>query len=169
MPATDGHITRHSRSTRSEGSEAMAELALLQNYLTVGSLLFGIGLIGFLVRRNMIVMFLCAEMMLQGVSMSLIAWGRYHNDWGGQSLVVFIIAVAACEAGLALALVLMLAKQTGRLDAASWHDLREDNQPAFVDRSIPEEAEEEKVWPRLTPAGVEPEVDEEERLHRSHV
>ncbi len=61
----------------------MSELALLQNYLIVGAFLFGIGAIGFVVRRNMIVMFLCAEMMLQGVSLSLVAWGRYHNDWGG--------------------------------------------------------------------------------------
>ncbi len=46
----------------------MNETALLHNYLTVGAILFGLGLIGFLARRNMIVMFLCAEMMLQGVS-----------------------------------------------------------------------------------------------------
>ena len=58
-------------------------------------LLFAIGMIGFVVRRNMIVVFLCAEMMLQGVSISLVAWGRYHMDWGGQMLVLFIIAVAA--------------------------------------------------------------------------
>ncbi len=47
-------------------------------------------------------------MMLQGVSLSLVAWGRYHNDLGGQMLVIFIIAVAACEAAIALAVVLML-------------------------------------------------------------
>ena len=86
----------------------MNEAALLQNYLTVGGLLFGIGLIGFIVRRNMIVMFLCAEMMLQGVSVSAIAFGRYHNDWGGQMLVLFIVAVAAAEAAIALALILTL-------------------------------------------------------------
>ena len=64
----------------------MPETALLQNYLMLGSLLFGIGMIGFLVRRNVIVMFLCAEMMLQGVSLTLIAWGRYHDSWDGQAL-----------------------------------------------------------------------------------
>ena len=47
------------------------------------------GLVGFLSRRNMIVMFLCAEMMLQGVSVSLVAWGRWHNNWDGQILVPF--------------------------------------------------------------------------------
>ena len=68
----------------------MGEMQLLYNYLVVGALLFGIGLIGFLSRRNMIIMFLAAEMMLQGVSVSLVAWGRFHNDWGGQVLVIFI-------------------------------------------------------------------------------
>ena len=57
-------------------------------------------------------MFLSAEMMLQGVSVSLVAWGRFHNDWGGQMLVIFILTVAACEAAIALALVLMLFQQT---------------------------------------------------------
>ena len=145
------------------------ETALLQNYLLVGSLLFGIGLIGFLVRRNLIVIFLCAEMMLQGVSLSLIAWGRYFDDWGGQMMVVFIITVAACEAAIALALVLMLFRRAGKLDIAFWQELREDNQPAYVDRELPEPLEDQPAWPELTPAGVEPEVDREELTHRSHV
>ncbi|MEM8679409.1 MAG: NADH-quinone oxidoreductase subunit NuoK, partial [Planctomycetota bacterium] len=72
-------------------------VALLQHYLAIGAILFGIGLAGFLVRRNLIVMFLCVEMMLQGVSLSVIAWGRFHGDWSGQTLVIFIITVAACE------------------------------------------------------------------------
>ena len=87
----------------------MNEAALLHNSLILGAVLFGIGMVGMIVRRNMIVMFLCAEMMLQGVSLSLVAFGRYHNDWGGQMLVLFIITVAACEAGIAMALILMLA------------------------------------------------------------
>ncbi len=145
------------------------ETVMLQNFLAVGAILFGVGLIGFIVRRNMIVMFLCAEMMLQGVSISFVAWGRWHGDWGGQMLVIFIITVAACEAAIALALILMLAKQSQRLDIAFWQDVREDGQPAFVDREVPEELEEDQVWPRLTPAGIEAEVDEEEQRHRSRI
>ena len=162
----------------------MNEISLLYNYLLVGGLLFVLGMIGFLVRRNMIVMFLCAEMMLQGVSLSLIGFGRYHSSladsaqaagvvsagpWGGQMLVIFIIAVAACEAGIAMALVLMLYRQSGTLDAAFWQDLREETLPAFVDRQVPEEREEDRVWPRLTPAGIEPPVDPDELLHRPRV
>ena len=148
----------------------MSETALLNNYLIVGAVLFGLGLIGFLTRRNVIVMFLCAEMMLQGVSLSLIAWGRFHNDWGGQMLVVFILTVAACEAGLALALITMMFRRSGTLDSTFWQSLREDNQPPFVDEEIPAEDEgRQPKWPKLTPAGVEPELDPEEELHRSHV
>ena len=57
---------------------------LIQPMLWV--MLFGIGMVGFLSRRNMILMFLAVEMMLQGVSVSLVAWGRFHNDLGGQML-----------------------------------------------------------------------------------
>ena len=147
----------------------MSELAFLNNSLLVGSLLFGIGVVGFLSRRNMIVMFLCAEMMLQGVSVSLVAWGRFHNDWGGQALVIFILTIAACEAGVALALFLMLFQRTGRLDIAAWHDLREDNLPAYIDQEVLEVREIPKEWPKLTPSGIEPAKDQERLLHREHV
>jgi NADH-quinone oxidoreductase subunit K len=153
----------------------MNEAALLHNSLLVGAALFCLGLIGFLSRRNMIVMFLCAEMMLQGISVNLIGWGRYHGSlglpgaWGGQMLVVFIITIAACEAGIAMALILMLARRTGQLDSAAWQDLREEGQPAFVDRQVPEERTEDRVWPQLTPAGIQPPFDPDLPIHRPRV
>ncbi len=146
------------------------ETALLSNYLIVGGLLFGIGLIGFLSRRNMIVMFLAVEMMLQGVSLSLVAWGRFHNDFGGQMLVLFIIAVAACEAAVGLALILMLFQRRGSLDIAPWHELREDVAPPYVDRELPEEPPRKPPeWPKLTPAGRTPETPSDKINYRSHV
>jgi NADH-quinone oxidoreductase subunit K len=133
------------------------ELALLQNYLAIGAMLFGIGLVGFMSRRNMIVMFLSAEMMLQGVSLSLVAWSRFHNDFGGQMLVIFIIAVAAGEAAVALALVVTLFHRTGKLDIAAWQELREANQPPFQEGEASAEPPEPRPeWPHLAPAGVEP-------------
>jgi NADH-quinone oxidoreductase subunit K len=147
----------------------MSELAFLNNSLLVGALLFGIGLIGFVSRRNMIVMFLSAEMMLQGVSISLVAWGRYHNDWSGQALVIFILTVAACEAGIALALVLMLFQRTGRLDIAAWHELREENLASYVDHEMLEDRESKREWPKLTPSGIEPAKNAEELMHREYV
>ncbi len=147
----------------------MNELALLQDSLFVGAVLFGIGLVGFMSRRNLILMFLSAEMMLQGVSLSLIAWGRYHNDWGGQMLVIFIITVAACEAAVVLALILTLFYRSENLDVAFWEQLREANQPAMVEEPLPEEPAERPAWPALTPSGVAPEPDLEEATHRRHV
>lgn len=147
----------------------MDELALLEKNLVVGALLFGIGLVGFFCRRNMIVMFLSIEMMLQGVSLSLVAWGRYHNDWGGQMLVIFILTVAACEAAIALAVVLTLFHKSGSLDIAIWQQLREDNQPAYADPRMAEPANDDPNWPKLTPSGIEPDHDLEETSHRMHV
>lgn len=148
----------------------MNEIGLLQNYLLVGAILFGLGMIGFFARRNMIVMFLCAEMMLQGVSISLVSWGRYHNDWGGQTLVIFMLTVAACEAAIALAMFVALYQRSRSLDIAYWHDLREDNLPAYTDHEIPELTDAPpQHWPTLTTAGVEPQHNLYEETHRSRV
>jgi len=149
---------------------AEQEYALLHNYLIVGALLFGIGMIGFLSRRNMILMFLSAEMMLQGVSLSLVAWGRFYNDFGGQMLVIFIIAVAACEAAIALALILMLFQRSGSLDIVIWQELREATQPPYVDQETPELPPAEMPdWPELPPAGREPQTQPEETRYRRDV
>lgn len=148
----------------------MNEIGLLQNYLIVGAVLFALGLVGFVSRRNMIVMFLAAEMMLQGVSVSLVAWGRFHNNWGGQVLVIFILTIAACEAAIALALVVALYQRSGSLDIAFWHDLREDNLAAYSDQEIPEVRDEQPhQWPLLTPAGLEPQHNVQEETHRAQV
>ena len=128
----------------------MNETSLLYNYLSVGAILFVLGLIGFLVRRNMIVMFLCAEMMLQGVSLSLVAWGGLHGDWGAQMLVTMIITVAACEAGVGLVLILLLSRQSGTLDIAFWQHVRESGTQPFVDDEIVEDVQPQPSWPTLT-------------------
>lgn len=142
----------------------MTEDILLQHYLLVGSLLFAIGLIGFLSRRNLIVMFLAAEMMLQGVAVNLVAFSRYHNNFGGQLLVIFVITVAACEAAIALALVLMLYRRSGTLDVTFWQHQREEGVEEFVDHEIPEDVPPHEHYPHLTPAGVEPAHTEEEEV-----
>lgn len=147
----------------------MNELAMLQNYLLIGAALIALGLTGFLVRRNLIVMFLSAEMMLQGVSLSLIAWGRFHSNWSGQLLVIFIITVAACEAAVALVLVLMLCRASGSLDAVAWQRVREEGVKPYVDSQLPEEPAETEHWPTLAPAGREPKTEPQEHWYRTHV
>jgi NADH-quinone oxidoreductase subunit K len=147
----------------------MTPLPLLQNALLVGAMLFALGLVGILTRRNLIVMFLSAELMLQGISVSLVAWSRHHGDWGGQVLVIFVLTVAACEAALALVFVLQAFARTGRLDAAAWQALREANVPRTVDHGLPAIDTLPPTFPRLTPAGVEPATDEDQLLEREHV
>ena len=77
---------------------------MLTNYLLIGAALMALGMLGFLSRRNLIVMFLSAEMMLQGTALTLVAFGRYHGNWTGQVFTIVILTVAACEASIALAL-----------------------------------------------------------------
>jgi len=147
----------------------MNQLALLQNALVVGAILFSLGLVGILTRRNLIVMFLSAELMLQGISVSLVAWSRHHGDFGGQVLVIFVLTVAACEAAVALVFVLQAFARTGRLDSAAWQSLRESNLPRRVDRELPAVDTVPPTFPRLTPAGVLPAADENDLLQREHV
>ena len=147
----------------------MNDLALLQDALLVGAILFALGLVGILARRNLIVMFLAAELMLQGVSVSLVAWSRFHGDWGGQVLVIFVLTVAACEAAVALVFVLHAFARTGRLDAAAWQALRESILPRSIDRELPSIDTLPHRFPTLTPAGIRPAADEDELLQREHV
>jgi NADH-quinone oxidoreductase subunit K len=128
----------------------------LSNYLIVGAALFALGLIGFLTRRNLIVMFLSLEMMLQGVTINLVAFSHQHGNLQGQVFTLFIITVAACEAAIALALILMLYRQRQSLDVSLWQDLREPDQEATLDLDVPpaEPAEVLPKDPMLPPAGV---------------
>ena len=88
-----------------------------------------LGMLGFLARRNLIVMFLSAEMMLQGTALTLVGFGRYHGNWTGQVFTIVILTVAACEASIALALILVLFNRRSSLDVTLWQDLREPGQP----------------------------------------
>jgi NADH-quinone oxidoreductase subunit K len=133
---------------------------VLANYLIVGAGLMVIGMLGFLTRRNVIVMFLSAELMLQGVALTLIAFGRYHGTWSGQVLTIMILTVAAGEAAIALALILILFKRKNSLDVSLWQEIREPGMPPIEDRIEDIEPAEiipgPESYPQLTPAGVEP-------------
>jgi NADH-quinone oxidoreductase subunit K len=137
-------------------------LDVLRDYLLVGAALFVLGMLGFLSRRNLIVMFLSAEMMLQGTALSLIGFGRYHGNWTGQVFTILILTVAACEASIGLALIVILYNRRSSLDVTLWQDLRDTNAVATPASEVIEEAEAIEVvpglesYPHLTPAGVEP-------------
>ena len=128
----------------------------LGNYLAVGATLFVLGLIGFLTRRNLIVLFLCAEMMLQGVALNFVAFARDRGNLHGQVFTLFIITVAACEAGLALAIFLTLYRRHKSLDVSLWQDLREPGTDATIDTVPLPAADPVEPMPALQPAGSEP-------------
>jgi NADH-quinone oxidoreductase subunit K len=137
----------------------------LHHYLVVGAILFVLGMVGFLSRRNMIIMFLSAEMMLQGVAINMLAFARYQGNLHGQAFVLFLLTVAACEAGLALALILMLYKRRGDLDVSIWQDLREPGWEQPEEEEPLPTAPVEPPLPQLTPAGKEPVRQREETSH----
>ena len=139
----------------------MNPIPMLENYLVVGAVLFALGMVGFLARRNLIIMFLSAEMMLQGVALNLVAFARYRGNLQGQAFTLFIITVAACEAGIALALILMLYRSRRSLDVSLWQDLREPGQEPTVDEEPLPPPLFAAPLPTLPPAGLEPQRPEE--------
>lgn len=96
----------------------------LYHYLFVSAAMFALGVIGFLTRRNLIIMFLCTELMFQGAGLALIAFGRYWLNADGEVFVIFVLTIAAAEAALALALVVYLFRCKETLDAQAWAELR---------------------------------------------
>lgn len=125
--------------------------------LLVSAALFALGAIGFLTRRNLILMILSAEMMLHGVGLAMVTFGQIHQNNEGQIFTIFVLTVAACEAGLALALILSLYHRTKSLDMDLWSALREDDLPSPVgmdSSNSPTEVDTRPVQPILTPAGL---------------
>jgi NADH-quinone oxidoreductase subunit K len=135
-------------------------------FLAVGAVLFILGGIGFMTRRNLILIFLSAELMLHGVSLTLLTFGRMHRNLEGQSFTIFILTVAACEAALGLSLILSLYQRSKSLDIDLWSQLREPDLPRSAlqrdaDQRPLEVEKPAKPSPRLTKAGGMPEIDDD--------
>ncbi len=105
-------------------SQVPLDSFVLSHFLLTGAVLFVLGLIGFVTRRNLIIMFLCTEMMFQGVIVSLVAFSRFHLNMAGQTFVIFVLTIAAAEAALALGLVVYLFRRKRTLDASAWSQLK---------------------------------------------
>jgi NADH-quinone oxidoreductase subunit K len=80
----------------------------LEHYLTVSFLLFALGLFGVIMRRNLLVIYMSLELMLNAANLALVAFSRFNNKLDGQVLVFFIITVAAAEVSVGLALIVAL-------------------------------------------------------------
>lgn len=101
----------------------------LAQYLLASGVLFSIGLLGVLIRRNTIIMFMCLEMMLAAASLTLVAFSRFRLEAGlpdanAQSLVFFVITVAAAEVAVGLAIIVSLFRSRQTVQVQDLHTLR---------------------------------------------
>lgn len=96
----------------------------LSHYLILSAILFALGLTGLLMRRNMIVMLMSIELMLNAVNLTFVAFSRYNNNLDGQVMVLFVMAIAAAEAAVGLALAVTLFKKFKELNISFFEHLR---------------------------------------------
>ena len=96
----------------------------LHYYLVVSSLLFCIGVIGVLTRRNAIVIFMSIELMLNAANLSFVAFSRYLDNLGGQVFVFFVMVVAAAEVTVGLAIIVALYRNWGTIFIDKIHLLK---------------------------------------------
>ena len=80
----------------------------LEHYLVVSALLFALGLMGVIVRRNLLIIYMSLELMLNAANLALVAFSRFTNSLDGQIFVFFVITVAAVEVSVGLALIVAL-------------------------------------------------------------
>jgi NADH-quinone oxidoreductase subunit K len=93
-------------------------------YLTVAAVLFTIGAVGLLVRRNVLIMFMCVELMLNAVNLTFVTFARMLDDIGGQSLVFFVMVVAAAEVVVGLGIIVAIYRRRVGATADDLHILK---------------------------------------------
>ena len=93
----------------------------------LGAVLFSIGIIGVLARRNMLVILMSIELMLNGANVVFVGYSRMLGTMNGHMWALFIMAVAACEVAIGLAILVTLYKDRGTLDISEWNFLREED------------------------------------------
>jgi NADH-quinone oxidoreductase subunit K len=95
---------------------SILETIPLNHYLWLSAMLFSIGALGVLLRRNAIILLMCIELMLNAVNLLFAAFSVHHADGGGQVMVIFIMTVAAAEVAVGLAILVMIFRKTGNTD-----------------------------------------------------
>lgn len=95
------------------------------HYLILASILFGLSLIGIMLnRRNVILLLVCIELMLLAVNTNLVVFSHYYREVSGQVFVFFILTVAAAEAAIGLAIVMLLYRNRGNIDVDKMNHLK---------------------------------------------
>jgi NADH-quinone oxidoreductase subunit K len=95
-----------------------------QWYLSLAAVLFAIGAIGVLVRRNVLVMFMCIELMLNAANLTFVTFSRVLGDIGGQTVVFFVLVVAAAEVVVGLGIVVAIFRRRAATTADDLHSLK---------------------------------------------
>ncbi|MBA2609370.1 MAG: NADH-quinone oxidoreductase subunit NuoK [Actinobacteria bacterium] len=93
-------------------------------YLALAAALFSIGAIGLLIRRNVLIMFMCVELMLNAVNLTFVAFARELNDIGGQAIVFFVMVVAAAEVVVGLGVIVAIFRRRSGATADDLHILK---------------------------------------------
>jgi NADH-quinone oxidoreductase subunit K len=93
-------------------------------YVLLSAILFAMGVVGVLVRRNAIIIFMSIELMLNSANLAFVAFARYYNDLDGQILVFFVITVAAAEVAVGLALIVAIFRTRHSINIDEMHLLR---------------------------------------------
>ncbi|HET7488763.1 MAG TPA: NADH-quinone oxidoreductase subunit NuoK [Acidimicrobiales bacterium] len=93
-------------------------------YLTLAAALFTIGAVGLLIRRNVLVMFMCVELMLNAVNLTFVTFARMLDDIGGQTLVFFVLVVAAAEVVVGLGIIVSIFRRRSDATADDLHILK---------------------------------------------
>lgn len=94
-------------------------------YMWLSAAVFAVGIFGFLSRRNLLIMFISIELMLNAVNINLVAFSHYLEDLRGQILTVFVITVAAAEAAIGLALIIALFRNKETANVDEMRELKE--------------------------------------------
>jgi NADH-quinone oxidoreductase subunit K len=95
-------------------------------YLLLAAILFGIGLVGVIVKRNALIVMMCVELMLNAANLTFLAFARQQGSIGGQAIAFFIIAVAAAEAAVGLAIIIAIYRTRGSVNMDEVRALREE-------------------------------------------
>jgi len=93
-------------------------------YLILSALVFGIGAVGLLIRRNVLVMFMCVELMLNAVNLTFVTFARMLDDIGGQAAVFFVLVVAAAEVVVGLGIIVAIFRRRADATADDLHILK---------------------------------------------
>ena len=98
----------------------------VQWYLLLAAVLFGIGLVGVLIKRNALIIMMCIELMLNAANLTFLAFARQQGNVGGHAIAFFVIAVAAAEAAVGLAIVIAIYRTRGSVNMDDVRELREE-------------------------------------------